>query len=259
MEILDRKKTFISEEKFDTNDPSRVSTGIKHLDELLLGGFPKNSIILVSGTPGSGKTILCFHFIDEGIKRGEKCLYFSSEGRLNINLRQAEALGFNFKPEIEKGILKYRTINLEEPDVTLEIEKEMTADNYNRVVIDSLSPISEEPVHVKGSYEIIPSRNGSNIKRYPPISIPATRRHIKRIIDLLGSNNCTSIITSEIPEGSKALSRDTISEFMADGIIKMDIDTTMDRRKLVIRKMRATHHTLKPQDITINYGGIKFL
>ena len=35
----------------------RISTGIKGLDSLLLGGFPQGSITLVSGTPGTGKTI----------------------------------------------------------------------------------------------------------------------------------------------------------------------------------------------------------
>jgi KaiC/GvpD/RAD55 family RecA-like ATPase len=67
------------------------------------------------------------------------------------------------------------------------------------------------------------------------------------------------MVTSEIPEDSRNLSRDTISEFIVDGIIVLDLDTTMDRRKLTVRKMRATKHTLKPQDISIVQGGIKFL
>jgi circadian clock protein KaiC len=85
------------------------------------------------------------------------------------------------------------------------------------------------------------------------------RTHIRRILKILNKNKCTSMITSEIPEGSRCLSRDTISEFMVDGIILLDLDMTMDRRKLTIRKMRATKHTLKPHDIVITGGGIKFL
>ena len=78
-------------------------------------------------------------------------------------------------------------------------------------------------------------------------------------MSLLNKENCTAIVTSEIPENSRNLSRDTISEFIVDGIILLDLDTTMDRRKLTVRKMRATKHSLKPQDITITQGGIKFL
>ena len=42
----------------------RISTGIEGLDSLLLGGFPRGSVTLVSGTPGTGKTIVCFQYID---------------------------------------------------------------------------------------------------------------------------------------------------------------------------------------------------
>jgi circadian clock protein KaiC len=46
-------------------DPTRVPTGVRHLDEMLHGGLPKGSVTVVAGAPGSGKTILaqqiCFH------------------------------------------------------------------------------------------------------------------------------------------------------------------------------------------------------
>ncbi|MEM5821210.1 MAG: ATPase domain-containing protein, partial [Candidatus Aenigmatarchaeota archaeon] len=41
----------------------RISTGIEELDKLLEGGFVKGSCILVSGYPGSGKTIFGFQFL----------------------------------------------------------------------------------------------------------------------------------------------------------------------------------------------------
>ena len=93
----------------------------------------------------------------------------------------------------------------------------------------------------------------------PVGSMTATRTHVRRILSILHKENCTAMVTSEVPEGSRTLSRDTISEFLVDGILLMDLDMTMDRRKLTVRKMRATKHTLKPQDIAITEGGIKFL
>ena len=39
----------------------RIKTGINGLDELIEGGFPEKSTILVSGTPGTGKTLFCLH------------------------------------------------------------------------------------------------------------------------------------------------------------------------------------------------------
>lgn len=239
---------------------TRVSTGIGRLDALMNGGFPENTITLVSGTPGAGKTIMCFHYIDEGVKNNEKCLYLSTDERIKNIMRQADELGFDFHDAVDNNALKFMYIDLDEPNIHREMEREITNGNYQRVVLDSLTPVSEMPVWVKGVHEIIPAENQpSDNQKYPAGSTSATRMHVRRIINILSKDNCTSIVTSEIPEGSRSLSRDSISEFLVDGILRMDLDTAMDRRKLTIRKMRATRHTLKPQDISITEGGIKFL
>ncbi|UCH71437.1 MAG: AAA family ATPase [Thermoplasmatales archaeon] len=240
-------------------ESNRVNTGLEKLDELLSGGLPENSITLVSGTPGSGKTILCYHYIQKGLNKGEKCLYLSSDERVEGIFKQAEKLGFDFKSAVDSGLLKFMYLDLDKNTIHKEMEEEVRHGGYHRVVLDSLTPVSETPVWVSGIHEIIPSEGSSDTKRYPSGSISATRMHIRRILGILNSNSCTSMITSEIPEGTRCLSRDTISEFLVDGIILMDLDMTMDRRKLTIRKMRATNHTLKPQDITISEGGIRFL
>ena len=74
----------------------RISTGISELDTLLSGGLPNNSITLVSGSPGSGKTILCYHYLWEGLNSGEKCLFITSDERISNVLKQAKELGFDF-------------------------------------------------------------------------------------------------------------------------------------------------------------------
>ncbi|MEF8848685.1 MAG: ATPase domain-containing protein [Candidatus Thermoplasmatota archaeon] len=237
----------------------RVSTGISRLDALIGGGFPDKSIILVSGTSGSGKTILCYHFIDEGIKNDENCLFISSESHKEITLKQSDIMGFDFQSAITRGALNFLEVDMDKADILKDIETEIRSGGYDRVVLDSLTPVSEDPVHVRGSYEIIPSKNGSSIKRYPPNSVSATRMHVRKIVEMLTEEGCTSILTSEIPEGSRALSRDTVSEFLVDGIIMLGLDSAMDRRKLTIRKMRSTKHSLKPQDISITSKGIEFM
>ena len=56
---------------------------------------------------------------------------------------------------------------------------------------------------------------------------------------------------------SAGLSRDSVSEFLVDGIIVLGLDTTMGRRKLTVRKMRGTNHSLKPTNVEITDHGIK--
>jgi len=244
---------------FEKTASSRVSTGINRLDELLSGGLPRNSVTLVSGTPGSGKTILCYHYIAEGLKKGEKCLYLTSDERVENILKQAREIGFDFQSAVNTGQMKFVYMDLDKNTIHREVEEEVKNGGYSRIVLDSLTPVAEVPVWVSGVHEIIPSEESRATKGYPVGSVPATRIHIRRIMSILNNKNVTSLVTSEVPEGSRGLSRDTISEFLVDGIILMDLDMTMDRRKLTIRKMRATKHTLRPQDIMITEGGIKFV
>ena len=237
---------------------NRVSTGIDGLDDLLLGGFPQGSVTLVSGTPGTGKTIVCFQYINAGLKNGEKCLYLTSDERIKNLVNQAKELGFDFQHFIDKGQLTFLYLNLERRDIHKEMDDVIKTGQFTRVVLDSLTPLSEIPIWLvnKGD-EIIPSDLSSDRNTYPIESIQATRTHVRRLMSILEDDTYTTLVTSEIPEGSRCLSRDSVSEFLVDGILLLDLDMTMDRRKLTIRKMRGTKHTLKPQDIAIQNGGIK--
>ncbi|RLF38672.1 MAG: hypothetical protein DRN12_08080, partial [Thermoplasmata archaeon] len=51
------------------------STGVRELDVVLGGGFPKGAVVLLTGSSGSGKTILSFQWIFEGVKCGERGVY----------------------------------------------------------------------------------------------------------------------------------------------------------------------------------------
>ncbi len=241
-------------------DITRIPTGIDGLDNNLHGGLPQGSITLVSGTPGTGKTIVCFQYLYSGLQNGEKCMFLASDERVENLLRQAKELGFDFQPYIDQGQLTFTFLELEHGNVHKDIEQQIRTGNYQRVVLDSLTPVSEMPVWVvnKGN-EIIPSQESFTNAAYPLGSVEATRIHVRRLMSILSNNLTTTLVTSEIPEGARSLSRDSVSEFLADGILLLDLDTTMDRRKLTIRKMRGTRHSLKPHDIQINFGGIQFL
>src|SRR5512145_3111552 len=80
----------------------RVATGIPGLDPLLEGGFPKGKSILVTGEPGTGKTILALQFLMHGLARGEKGIYVAAdEGPLDI-LEQGASLGWDLEKYVEK-------------------------------------------------------------------------------------------------------------------------------------------------------------
>jgi len=245
--------------RVDAGD-SRTSTGINGLDDLLNGGFPSGSITLVSGTPGTGKTIVCFQYIEAGIKNGENCLYLTSDEPVPNLLNEAKKLGFNFQSAVDNEQLKFMYLDVDRNNIHKEMEEEIKTGKYDRVVMDSLSPLTETPVWmVNNGNEVVPSANSMTTTTFPIDSTQATRLHLRHLINILKEDTCTSMVTTEIPEGSRDLSRDSISEFLVDGILVLDLDTTMDRRKLTIRKMRGTKHTLKPHNIEIGERGISLL
>jgi len=244
-----------------STEDKRVGTGIEGLDGLLQGGYPQGSVSLVAGTPGTGKTIVCFQYINAGIKNGEKCLFLTSDERIYNLVSQAKKFGFDFDAAMQSGQLKFMYLDLEKRTVHNEMETEIRLGKYSRVVLDSLTPLSEMPVWVmsRGS-EIIPPEDTVMSAPLPLDSIQATRMHVRRLLRILEEDDCTALVTSEITEGSRNLSRDSVSEFLVDGILVLDLDPSMDRRKLTVRKMRGTKHTLKPRDIEINNkGGIRVL
>jgi KaiC/GvpD/RAD55 family RecA-like ATPase len=237
----------------------RVKTGIGGLDELLSGGFPKNSVILVSGPPGSGKTILCYQFLYKGLEERDKCLFLSVNKKIEGVLNQARELGLDFQPAMEEGQIKFLSLDINKKLVYETLANEVISGSYDRVVLDSITPLSEMPIYTSNpglinNISIIEEKEFS-----PDGNFPIIRLHLHFIMNTLETAECTSIVTSELPADSTNLSRDGFSEFLADGVIILSLDPAMDRRKLTIMKMRATKHTLKPQHIEIREGGITIL
>jgi len=80
----------------------RAPTGIPGLDPLLEGGFPKGRSILVTGEPGTGKTIFALQFLLDGLARGEKGIYVAADEEPNDILEQANSLGWDLEKHIEQ-------------------------------------------------------------------------------------------------------------------------------------------------------------
>jgi len=248
-----------SEHQTKASKIQRVKTGIPGLDQLIAGGIPKGSITLVSGPPGSGKSILCGQYLYQGIRDGDRCLFLTLDKKVEGLLAQTDELGMDFQPAIDSGQIKFLFLNINKKLIYETMTNEILSGDYERIVLDSITPISEMPIYIRNQ-EI-----KDNINIIDPddaaagTNFPVRRLHLHYIMNALETSNCTSLVTSELPPGSVTLSRDGLSEFLADAVIVLNYDSTMDRRKLSIMKMRSTKHTLKPQDIEIGYGGLKIV
>ena len=88
--------------KKERGDKGAISSGVTALDESLhKGGFRKGSIILIVGDPGSRKDLFGYHFLQEGILKGEKAAFYDVESSSDEIL---ELMEDNIPEDIMKGL-----------------------------------------------------------------------------------------------------------------------------------------------------------
>ena len=79
----------------------RTPTGISALDSLLEGGLPRGRSTLVTGEPGTVKSIFALQFIVDGLKRGEKCIFVAADEEPADILEQAASMGWDLERHVE--------------------------------------------------------------------------------------------------------------------------------------------------------------
>ncbi|OPY22457.1 MAG: circadian clock protein KaiC [Methanomethylovorans sp. PtaU1.Bin073] len=88
----------------------RVPTGIVNLDKKIGGGYPRGKGILLTGVPGSGKTIFGLHLLYQSCSDGKKCVLIATEESPEDLLEQAGMLGMRLEPFLEKGLLTIKQV-----------------------------------------------------------------------------------------------------------------------------------------------------
>jgi len=127
-------------------DDKLVPLGIEGLDDILDGGVRRGSIILVAGSPGSGKTSFAARFVYEGLTRGEPGIYLSFNEYREEFLENMSRLGLDFEVYEEQGkfvFIEALNINDEEAiSATLEsLLSAIDAIGAKRLVIDTITSI----------------------------------------------------------------------------------------------------------------------
>lgn len=84
----------------------RIKTGIKEID-VIIGGFPRGKTVLISGEPGSGKTILGLQFANQNCLDGKKTVYVTTEEDAAELRLQGKSFGWNFESYEKDGILSF--------------------------------------------------------------------------------------------------------------------------------------------------------
>ncbi|MFH1338042.1 MAG: ATPase domain-containing protein, partial [Nanoarchaeota archaeon] len=155
----------------------RIRTGIPGLDEIMHGGIPKNQIILLAGTSGTGKTTICTQYCYQGAKLyNENAVFLSLEEPAEFIKNNAKLFGWDFKELEKKGkvaFIKYDPYRIE--DVFDILDSKIREIKAKRVVVDSVSALG---LYVRDEAEL--------------------RSMIFNLSTTLRKLNCTALLVSEI-------------------------------------------------------------
>ena len=207
----------------------KVATGIAGLDTITKGGIPEKDLILVSGSSGTGKTILGLQFLYASKDRG---IFVSFEEPLAQIKTTALGFGWDLDKIDRIRLLKYDPFKIE--DIFEVIENNIKETDARRVVIDSISALG---IYVKDPGDL--------------------RRMILQVSSMLRKNDCTSLLISEVMNVNR-LSRFGMEEFVTDGVIVMrNVFVNGEyRRGINVWKLRGSDHSRKVHSYKITDKGI---
>ncbi|MEO0325486.1 MAG: circadian clock protein KaiC [Myxococcota bacterium] len=128
----------------------RISSGNGELDVMCDGGMFRDSIILVSGATGTGKTLMTTQFVHAAGVAGEKALLFAFEESREQLMRNASSWGVDYAKAEAEGKLRIisrypESMGLE--DHLLVMKREIEEFGPQRIAVDSMSALERVSSH----------------------------------------------------------------------------------------------------------------
>ncbi|MBN2111400.1 MAG: circadian clock protein KaiC [Methanosarcinaceae archaeon] len=117
------------------------STGIPGLDEILGGGIPRPSTMLIAGNPGTGRTTLGIQSLCHAAREGEKVLYICPTTKSESSIHETFS-NYDFYEE-EINIRTYNISSVERDPLTMLVDlgNTVTSLEPDRILIDPVTPI----------------------------------------------------------------------------------------------------------------------
>ena len=228
----------------------RVASGIKGFDELIQGGFPRNTVNLISGPAGSVKSLFALQYFYTSSKDEDTPGLFLAleENRSNIE-RAMKDFNMDLKTKEEEGKLFLFDLG--------EIRTKKNAQNKRLLMgFSELQDFLDDFLSVKEAKRLVID-SISALGLYYRTS-EDLREEMFAFTRFLREKAMTSLLVSESIEG-QGLTRYGIEQFLADSFIVLgleDIKGTL-RRFITIRKMRFTEHNTAKHLLLIGKDGIE--
>ncbi|MEI7937132.1 MAG: circadian clock protein KaiC [Verrucomicrobiota bacterium] len=216
----------------------RIATGISRLDAMLGGrGFFRGSSILLTGTPGTGKTIISANFAQAAARRGERVLFFSFEESPAQIIRNMHSIGLRLEQLVKRGLLRFHAARPSLYGLEMHLAtmfKEISTFQPDVVIIDPITSLMD---------------SGTDSER---------KGMVTRLIDYLKAGQVTSLFTS-LTQGGHVLqqSEAAMSSLMDAWVLLQDFEGNGERnRVLYVLKARGMAHSNQIREFLISDHGI---
>lgn len=207
----------------------RISTGLPGMDEKIGGGFPENTCSLVSGSPGTGKTLFGLNFLVSGAKAKERCVYVSLNENREDLLRACDSI--ESLSDARQLLGKYLAVE--------EVDLSKVASLYNFTTVFERYPQVDRLVIDNVNKLLLFAENDKDY-----------RRNLASLIKELRKKARASLLLCETRDDK--LDTERGESYECDGVVFLDFLEVEEkpRRMLSVYKMRYTafdervHHEL---------------
>jgi circadian clock protein KaiC len=233
---------------FNRHQPHKCPTGIKGFDEITEGGLPKNRTTLISGSAGSGKTLLGIDFLINGaIDYNEPGIFMSFEETEDELYEDVDSLNLDLQGLVSQKQILIEYVLLDRRDIQekgdfnleglfIRLDHAIDSIGAKRVVLDSIE-------------SLFAGLTDAGILRL----------EIKRLFRWLKEKQVTAIITGEPRQGS--YTRHGLEEYISDCVILLDnrVREQIATRRIRVMKYRGSKHGTNEYPFVIDNDGLSVI
>ncbi|NEO20378.1 MAG: circadian clock protein KaiC [Moorea sp. SIO1F2] len=225
----------------------KIRTMIEGFDEISHGGLPSGRTTLVSGTSGTGKTLLAVQFLYNGISNFDEAGVFVTfeESPTDIT-KNASSFGWELNKLVNEGKLFIL-------DASPDPEGQDIVGNFD---LSALIERIQYAIHKYKAKRVSIDSITAIFQQYDAASV--VRREIFRLVARLKNIGVTTIMTTERVEEYGPVARFGVEEFVSDNvvIVRNVLEGERRRRTIEILKLRGTTHMKGEYPFTITDQGI---